>query len=44
MEELGASEAQKTEILNYEVLIVLKANNIFFVKVWVILRCNIARI
>ena len=29
MEELGASEAQKSEILNYEVLIILKANNIF---------------
>ena len=29
MEELGASEAQKTEILNYEVLIILKANNNF---------------
>ena len=35
MEELGASEAQKSEILNYEVLIILKANNIFFVKIWV---------
>ena len=44
MEELGASEAQKTEILNYEVLIILKANNIFFVKIWVNFYCNIARI
>ena len=32
MEELGASEAQKTENLNYEVLIILKANNIFLLK------------
>ena len=29
MEELGASEAQKSEILNYEVLLILKANNNF---------------
>ena len=29
MEELGASEAQKNEILNYEALIILKANNDF---------------
>jgi hypothetical protein len=28
MEELRASEAQETEILNYEVLIILKPNNI----------------
>ena len=27
IEELKASEAQKTEILNYEVLIILKSNN-----------------
>jgi hypothetical protein len=38
MEELGASEAQKSEIPNSEVLIILKANNIFFVKIWVILQ------
>ena len=29
MEELGASEAQESEILNNEVLIILRANNIF---------------
>jgi hypothetical protein len=29
MEELRASEAQKSEILNYEVLIILKADNNF---------------
>ena len=29
MEELGASEAQKNEILSYEVLIFLKANDNF---------------
>jgi hypothetical protein len=32
MEELGASEAQKTEIPNYEVLLVLKENNSFLKK------------
>ena len=30
MEELGASEAQKTEMLNYEVLKIQKANDNFF--------------
>ena len=32
MEELGASEAQKSEILNYEALKILKANNNFLWK------------
>ena len=42
MEEISASEARKTEIVNYEFLKNLESK--FLVKIWLILYCKIVKI